>query len=146
MPLVPDTPAARADARPPLKPAADAIAPSPPSTKGLKPADIDPDEMDDVIMRLFNELKRQLELIEKAEANDLRDASVREKHARILASLERTMERLAQVEAGRAAARKSTASKQDGTALDALKREISRVAVVEFARHGSRAIDERSAR
>jgi len=130
MPLVPDTPVAGAGAHPPL------------TTRGLKPTDINPDDMDDVTMRIFTELKRQLELLEKTEQRELKDPATREKHARILASLERTMERLALVEAGRAAARKSTASNQDGTAVDAFKREISRVTTVEFARRSSRSAQE----
>ena len=126
MPLVPDQPAADAHVRPPL------------STKGLKPADINADEMDEITMRIFRELIRQIEALESTEKKNINEASVRERDARILASLERTMERLAQIEAGRAAARKSNASTQDGTALDALKREISRITTVEFARRGSR--------
>ena len=129
MPPEPDTPAADAHARPPL------------STRGLKPTDINPDDMDDVIMRIFNELRKQLSMMEAKKAEQL-DTSEREKHARILASLERTMERLVQVEAGRAAARKSTASNQDGTAVDAFKREISRIVTVEFARRSARGTDE----
>ena len=129
MPHVPDTPAADAHARPPL------------STRGLKPTDINPDDMDDVIMRIFNELRKQLSMMEAKKAEQL-DTSEREKHARILASLERTMERLVQVEAGRAAARTSTASNQDGTAVDAFKREISRIVTVEFARRSARGTDE----
>jgi hypothetical protein len=121
--------AAGADARPPL------------DTRGLKPFDLNPDEMDNVTMRIFRELRKQLSMMENKKAEELTTAD-REKHARILASLERTMERLAQIEAGRAAARKSTASTQDGTALDALKREISRVTTVEFARRSSRKSDE----
>jgi TolA-binding protein len=107
------------------------------STKGLRPFDLNPDEMDDVTMRIFNELRKQLAMMESKKAEQL-DTQDRERHARILASLERTMERLAQVEAGRAAARKSTVSNQDGTAADAFKREISRVTTVEFARRSSR--------
>jgi TolA-binding protein len=125
MATVPDTPAARASVRSLL------------STKGLRPFDLNPDEMDDVTMRIFNELRKQLAMMESKKAEQL-DTQDRERHARILASLERTMERLAQVEAGRAAARKSTVSNQDGTAADAFKREISRVTTVEFARRSSR--------
>src|ERR1700742_883345 len=101
MPAVPDTPAASADARPPL------------TTRGLKPFDLNPDEMDDVTMRIFNELRKQLSMMENKKAEQL-DAQDRERHARILASLERTMERLAKVEAGRTAARKSPLSVKDG--------------------------------
>jgi hypothetical protein len=70
------------------------------------------------------------------------DSADRDRHARILASLERTMERLAQIEAGRAAARKSTASTNNESACDAFKRELSRITTFEFARRGTRKVDE----
>jgi sugar-specific transcriptional regulator TrmB len=107
MPLVPDTPAARADARPPL------------STDGLRPTDINADEMDEIIMRIFQELRKQLSQMESKKAEQLTTTD-RERHARILSNLERTMERLAAVEAGRAAQRKS-AKEHDH---DALLREV----------------------
>jgi hypothetical protein len=107
MSLVPDTPAAGADTRPPQIP------------KGLTASDINPDEMDDVIMRIFRELRKQLSMMESKKAEHL-DTAERERHARILANLERTMERLAAVEAGRAAQRKS-AKEHDH---DALLREV----------------------
>jgi len=120
MPHVPDTPAADAHARPPL------------TTRGLKPADINPDEMDEVTMRIFHELRRQLSMMENKKAEQL-DTQDRERHARILASLERTMERLAQVEAGRAAARKSKATTNDGlSGRKALEARIDRIIAVEF--------------
>jgi TolA-binding protein len=121
MPAVPDTPAASADARPPL------------STRGLKPFDLNPDEMDDVTMRIFNELRKQLSMMENKKAEQL-DAQDRERHARILASLERTMERLAKVEAGRAAARKSVKEQNDGSALEAIERRVAGAVAAEFAR------------
>ncbi|MBV9571454.1 MAG: hypothetical protein JO056_09465 [Alphaproteobacteria bacterium] len=122
MPHVPDTPAASADSRPPL------------STKGLKPSDIDSDKMDELVMRIFNELTRQMNLLEHTGKKNAEEAAVRERDARILASLERTMERLANVEAGRAAARKSQVSKNDGTALEALQREVTRIVTIERER------------
>jgi hypothetical protein len=124
--------------------AADALARPPQVPKGLTASDIDADEVDDVIMCIFKELRKQLSQMESKEAEQLTTTD-RERHARILASLQRTAEKLAKVEASRAAARKSHASNQDGTALEALKRELSRVTGVEFARRGSRAPDERSA-
>jgi hypothetical protein len=107
MPLVPDTPAASANARLLL------------STDGLRPTDINPDEMDEIVMRIFKELRKQLSLMESKKAEQLTTPD-RERHARILANLERTMERLAAVEAGRAAQRKS-AKEHDH---DALLREV----------------------
>lgn len=121
MSLVPDTPAAGANARPPL------------SVEGLRPTDINPDEMDDIVMRIFKELRKQLSQMESKKAEHLTTPD-RERHARILANLERTMERLAAVEAGRAAQRKS-AKEQDHDALfkelndritRAVRREIQR--------------------
>jgi hypothetical protein len=120
MPTVPDTPAADAHARPLL------------STKGLRPFDLNPDEMDDVTMRIFNELRKQLAMMENKKAEHL-DTQDRERHARILASLERTMERLAQVEAGCAAARKSQASAKDGNKRDLLLRKLTMQATLERA-------------
>lgn len=126
MPLVPDSPAASADTRPPL------------STRGLKTFDLNPDEMDDVTMRIFNELRKQLSMMENKKAEQL-DAQDRERHARILASLERTMERLAKVEAGRAAARKSQASVKDGSRRDLLLRKLTVQATLERAGEDKRA-------
>lgn len=122
MPLVPDSPAASADTRPPF------------STEGPKTFDLNPDEMDHVTMRIFNELRKQLSMMENKKAEQL-DAQDRERHARILASLERTMERLAKVEAGRAAARKSKVTTNDGLGgRKALEARIDRIIAVEFER------------
>lgn len=120
MPHVLDMPA-DAQARPPL------------STRGLKPTDINPDDMDDVTMRIFNELRKQLSMMEAKKAAEL-DGADRERHARILASLERTMERLAKVEAGRAAARKSAQKQDNGSALQAIERRVAGAVAAEFAR------------
>jgi len=125
MPLVPDTPAADAHARPPL------------TTRGLKPTDINPDEMDEVTMRIFKELRKQLSTMESKKAEQLTTAD-RESHARILASLERTMERLVKVEAGRAAARKNQMSTKDGSRRQLLLRKLTVQATVE-AEEGRRA-------
>jgi hypothetical protein len=120
MPHVWDNPAAAADACPPL------------TARGLKPTDINPDDMDDVIMRIFKELRKQLSIMETKTAADLEPVD-RERHARILASLERTMERLVKVEAGRAAARKSKVTANDGTGgRKALEARIDRILAIEF--------------
>ncbi len=118
MPLVPDKPAASADARASL------------NTRGLRPTDINPDEMDDVTMRIFHELRKQLSMMECKKAEHLTTQD-RESHARILASLERTMERLAKVEAGRAAARKSQMSVKDGSRRNLLLRKLTVQATLE---------------
>lgn len=93
--------------------------------KGLTASDINPDEMDDVIMRIFKELRKQLSQMEAKKADQL-TASDRERHARILANLERTMERLAAVEAGRAAQRKSAKENDRDVLLTELHRRLDR--------------------
>lgn len=91
--------------------------------KGLTKDDIDPDEMDNVIMRIFQELRRQLSMMEAKKPDEL-DTADRERHARILSNLERTMERLSKLQSERAEARKSRAV---GTADDARARVRSKI-------------------
>ncbi len=129
MPHVPDAPAAGAGMRSALV------------TRGLKPTDINPDEMDDVIMRLFKELRKQLSIMEAKTAADLEPVD-RERHARILASLERTMERLVKLEAGRAAARKSKVTANDGSGgRKALEARIDRILAIEFEKAAAERTD-----
>lgn len=129
MPHVPDAPAAGAGMRSAL------------ATRGLKPTDINPDEMDDVIMRLFKELRKQLSIMEAKTAADLEPVD-RERHARILASLERTMERLVKLEAGRAAARKSKVTANDGSGgRKALEARIDRILAIEFEKAAAERTD-----
>jgi hypothetical protein len=124
-----DAAAASGDARPPL------------TTKRLKPGDIDSDEMDELIMRIFREAGRQLAALEKKNTQDL-DPADRARHARILASLQCTVERLARIEAGRAAARKSTASVTDDDRRAAIQRKLTRIADVERSREAPEAAHE----
>ena len=112
----------------------DAHTSEPLSTKGLRPSDINSDEMDELIMRILAEVKRQLGQLEQAEQRDVENASARDKHARILASLERTMERLAKVEAGRAAARKAKVTTNGLSGRKALEARIDRILAAEFER------------
>ena len=111
MPTVPEVSGARATAR---------------ALKGLNPNDIDPDEMDRTLMRIFNELTRQLSQMEAKKAEQL-DTTDRERNARILNQLERTMERLVKLEAERSAARKSKAKSSNANAKQALRDKIDRI-------------------
>lgn len=66
-----------------------------------------PDEwMDEMIQRFFLETGKQLKLIEETKA---REASEQERHARTLASLERTLERLQRLESARASRERKVA-------------------------------------
>lgn len=70
--------------------------------------------MDEMIRRLFLETDKQLKLIEETKA---RDVSEQERHARTLASLERTLERLARIESERASSeRKVTMTYEEARA------------------------------
>lgn len=112
--------------------------------KGLNPNDIDSDELDNVIMRIFHELRRQLSQMEaitgKIEAPD------RERNARILASLERTAERLVKLEAERGAARKTKAAMIDGHAIEILDARIDRIVAAAHKRARAEEAAERKAR
>ena len=63
---------------------------------GVKPDDIDPEWLDQMVKRLFKELQRQLACIEstKPDDGDTKKASVRAANIRSLGALERTLERL----------------------------------------------------
>ena len=93
--------------------------------KGLTKDDIDPDEMDKVIMRIFKELRRQLSTMEAKGKEELEPAD-RERHARTLANLERTMERLTKLHSERVEARNSKAKKDNDREYKEFLRDLVR--------------------
>jgi hypothetical protein len=76
---------------------------------GVKPDDIEPEWIDQMVKRLFRELNRQLACIEstKPEDGDTRKASVRAANIRSLGAIERTLERLNSMEQERVARRQT---------------------------------------
>jgi hypothetical protein len=97
--------------------------------------EINPDAMDHVVMRLFTELVRQLSIEEDIKPDDLKASHAdRERHARILVNLERILERLANLEVGRAAARMSRVQITDGNARRAIEARIDRIIEAELTR------------
>jgi hypothetical protein len=86
--------------------------------------DIPPGWIDDMVKRLFEELNRQIIRVERVseQKSDKKDAQgnyeddpiEREQSARVLASLQRSLERLTVMEAGRAPQRKSRKSEKPG--------------------------------
>jgi hypothetical protein len=68
--------------------------------RGVTPHDIDTAWMDDMINRLFVELKRELAQVESARPGD---ATERAQNARTVDSLQRTLERLNRMKVQRAA-------------------------------------------
>lgn len=83
---------------------------------GVMPDDIDSDWMDDMVKRLFKELRRQLAQVEstKPHDDDTKAATVRATNVRALSAIERTLERLARMEQQRVVSRKvSTVARND---------------------------------
>jgi len=103
----------------------------------LNPNDLNPEEMDRIIMRLFKEVRRQLSQLEGVKDSTGVTSQDRDRNARTLAQLERTMERLTKLEAERSAARKSKAMKYDGNARQALRDQIARIIRIEIEGRGS---------
>jgi hypothetical protein len=83
--------------------------------QGVKPDDIDPEWLDQMVKRLFRELNRQLACIEstKPDDSDTKKASVRATHVRALGALELTLERLARMEQERIAKRQTKTAGRD---------------------------------
>jgi|SRR5947207_7402784 len=105
--------------------------------KGITKDDIDPNEMDNVIMRIFKELRRQLSMMESAKPEHL-ETPDRERHARILSNLERTMERLVRLQSERAEARKSKAANSDDNPRARVRAKIAELIELEFKGENSR--------
>jgi hypothetical protein len=97
--------------------------------------EINPDAIDHTLMRMFRELVRNFSIEENMKDEELKhDDPKRERHARILANLERTLERIAHFESGRAAARKSRAAVTDEDARRSLEARIDSILIAEFKR------------
>jgi hypothetical protein len=101
---------------------------------GVGAVDIDSDWLDDMVNRLFRELKRQLSQVETAKpASETDQAGLRAANARTLAMLERTLERLVKLEQQRALMRETkVAAKHDGARVE-LERRIDRLAALAAA-------------
>ena len=83
-----------------------------------------PDEwMDDMIRRLLLETGKQLSFVENTKALDVRDQA---QHARTLASLERTLERLSRMQSERASRERKVAMTDD-EARTALERRLDKL-------------------
>jgi len=96
--------------------------------QGIRPEDIDEDWMDDMVKRLFRELKRQLSQVENAKPVEGReDGNLRAANARTLANLERTLERLARLEQQRVLARETKVAAKDDDARAALERKLDQL-------------------
>ena len=96
---------------------------------GIRPEDVDEQWMDDMVKRLFHELRKQMSQLETALKKDdtAGDAVRRATNARTLAGLERTLERLARLEQQRALSRETKVAATNDDALGRLKRRLDQL-------------------
>ncbi len=97
--------------------------------------DIPPGWIDDMVKRLFEELNRQMIRVERTskQVSDKKDANgnyedkpeEREQHARVLSSLQRSLERLTDMEMGRAPARKAKRNEKPKETRDRLNNRLT---------------------
>ncbi|MGN6516515.1 MAG: hypothetical protein ACTHLR_11835 [Rhizomicrobium sp.] len=107
----------------------------------MKLDDLQSEGIDIMVKRLFAELNRQLCQVESKKDGELK-AGERMENARVLASLQHTLERLARMEAQREAYRKGKNVAKDADARKALERKLDQLA----AARGSNDNSERSQR
>jgi hypothetical protein len=102
---------------------------------GIRPEDVDEQWMDEMVKRLFHELRRQLSQLETAKAAEdtAEQAGRRATNVRTLVSLERTLERLARLEQQRALSRETKVAAQDDDAVAALERRLDKLLAAEGA-------------
>jgi multidrug resistance efflux pump len=103
--------------------------------RGIEPKDIDSEWMDEMVKRLFHELKRQLSQIEaaKPDSDQTVDAQRRATNVRALSGLERTLERLARLEQQRVVARETKVAARNEQARARLIRRINEMLAAEGA-------------
>ncbi|HTO39507.1 MAG TPA: hypothetical protein VL026_00915 [Rhizomicrobium sp.] len=92
----------------------------------LKPEDIDQTWMDLMVKRLFRELDRQLNQIEKVDTPP--DAAARALNARALATMERSLGRLTRIEKERSASRDTKIATPKDDKRAQLERRLARPA------------------
>jgi hypothetical protein len=94
----------------------------------ITPEDLKSDWMDLMVKRLFAELNRQLCQTESKQDKDMATAGERLENARVLASLQQTLEKLARMEAQRDLVRKGKNVAKDADARKALERKLDQLA------------------
>jgi hypothetical protein len=107
----------------------------------VTPEDLKSDWMDLMVKRLFAELNRQLCQVESKKDSEMKPGE-RTENARVLASLQQTLERLARMEAQRDLVRKGKNVAKDADARKALERKLDQLA----AARGSNDNSERTQR
>ena len=104
----------------------------------ITPEDLKSDWMDLMVKRLFAELNRQLCQAESKQEKDMPTGRDRLDNARVLASLQQTLEKLARMEAQRDLVRKGKNIAKDADARKALERKLDQLAAALDANDNSR--------
>ncbi len=93
---------------------------------GIRPEDVDEGWMDEMVKRLFHELRKQISQLETAMKKDdsPEQAGRRATNARTLNSLERTLERLARLEQQRVLSRETKVAAKDDDTYAELERRL----------------------
>jgi hypothetical protein len=99
----------------------------------IKLDDLQSEGIDIMVKRLFAELNRQLCQVESKQDKDMPTARERLDNARVLASLQQTLERLTRVEAQRDMYRKGKNVAKDADARKALERKLDQLAAARAA-------------
>ena len=97
----------------------------------LKPEDIDEDWMDLMVQRLFRELDRHLNIIEKTDVPA--DPAEKAQVARALASMERSLGRLTRIEKERGAMREHKVDEPNDNKRAILERRLDQLSAAERA-------------
>ena len=92
--------------------------------------DLKSDWMDLMVKRLFSELNRQLCQVESKKDEQMKPGD-RMENARVLASLQQTLEKLARMEAKRDLVRKGKNVAKDADARKTLERKLSKLALAQ---------------
>jgi hypothetical protein len=110
-------------------------APSPPrlTLVSFGREEINPDAIDHIMMRMFTTLVVDFSIEENMKEEQLKnDEVLRERRARILSNLERRLERIANFETSRVAARMSRAAANNEDARRLLEARIDRLLEAKF--------------
>ncbi len=97
----------------------------------LLPEDIDEEWMDLMVKRLFRELDRQLNMMEKVDPPG--NPAERAQNARTLASMERTIGRLTRIEKERSAMREHKVAETNDDKRAILERRLDQLSAAEHA-------------
>jgi len=106
---------------------------------GIRPEDVDEKWMDEMVKRLFHEIRKQLSQLEaaKAASDDREQAGRRNANSRTLAALERTLERLDTLQQRRVLKREKMVATSDDDSHAEVKRKLDQCLEARRSRSGT---------